>query len=83
MVSVLFVSISALTLVVGSKEWHLIHKKPFPLIYRVPLLEETDKHPHNGLLSRTTWVSLQLKDKPFWILMKQEMVEWQRHQLTV
>jgi len=30
--------------------------------------------------SRTTWISRHQK-KPFWILMKQEMMEWQWHQL--
>jgi len=30
---------------------------------------------------RTTWVSWQQKGKPFWILMKQEMMGWQCHQL--
>ena len=29
----------------------------------------------------TTWSSLHLKGKPFWILMKQEMMRWQWHQL--
>jgi len=31
-------------------------------------------HPFNCLFCRTTWVSWQQKDKPFWILMKQEMM---------
>jgi len=31
--------------------------------------------------SRTTCVSRHQKDKPFWILMKQEMMGWQWHQL--
>jgi len=36
----------------------------------------------NGLFSRTTWVSWHQKaDKPFWILMKQETIGWQWHQL--
>jgi len=33
-----------------------------------------NKHPFNGLFSRTTWVSRHEKVKPFWILMKQEMM---------
>jgi len=37
--------------------------------------------PFNGLFSRTTWVSWHQKGKPFWILMKQEMMGWQCHQL--
>jgi len=31
-------------------------------------------HLFNGLFSGTTWVSRHQKDKPFWILMKQEMM---------
>jgi len=32
--------------------------------------------------SRTTWVGRYQKDKPFWILLKQEMVGWQWHMLN-
>jgi len=39
------------------------------------------RHPFNGLFSRTIWVSRNQKDKPFWILMKQEMMELHWHQL--
>jgi len=35
----------------------------------------------NGLFSRTTWVSRHQKGKPFWILLEQEMMWWQWHQL--
>jgi len=38
-------------------------------------------HPFNGLSSRTTWVSRHQKGKPFWILLQQEMMGWQWHQL--
>ena len=38
-------------------------------------------HPVNGLFSRTTWVSWQQKGKPFWILLEQEMMGWQWHEL--
>jgi len=31
--------------------------------------------------SRTTWVSRHQKGKPFWILLEQEMMGWQWHQL--
>jgi len=31
--------------------------------------------------SRTTWVSRHQKAKPFWILLEQEMMGWQWHQL--
>ena len=37
--------------------------------------------PFNGLFSRTTWISRHQKRKPFWILLEQEMMEWQWHQL--
>jgi len=30
----------------------------------------TDKHPFNGLFSRTTWADGNRKVKPIWILMK-------------
>ena len=36
----------------------------------------------NGLISITTWVSWHQKGKPFWTLMKQEMMGWQWHQLS-
>jgi len=38
-------------------------------------------HPFNGLLSRTTWASRHQKGKQFWILLEQEMMGWQWHQL--
>jgi len=38
-------------------------------------------HPFNGLFSRTTWVSWHQKGKPFWILLQQEIMGWQQHQL--
>jgi len=38
-------------------------------------------HPFNGLFSRTTWISRHQKGKPFWILLDQEMIGWQWHQL--
>jgi len=38
-------------------------------------------HPFNGLFSRTNWVSRHQKGKPLWILLKQEMMGWQWHQL--
>ena len=36
----------------------------------------------NGLFSRTAWVGRYQKDKPFSILLKQEMMGWQWHQLN-
>ena len=41
-----------------------------------------DTQMFNGLFSRTTWVVRYQKDKPFWILLKQEMMGWQWHQLN-
>jgi len=38
-------------------------------------------HPFNGLFSRTTWVGQYQKGKPFCILLEQEMMGWQWHQL--
>ena len=38
-------------------------------------------HLFNSLFSRTTWVSRLQKGKPFCILLEQEMMGWQWHQL--
>jgi len=38
-------------------------------------------HPFNGLFFRTTWVSRPQKGKPFGILLEQDMMGWQWHQL--
>jgi len=38
-------------------------------------------YPFNSIFSRTTWESRYQKGKPFWILLKQEMMGWQWHQL--
>jgi len=37
--------------------------------------------PFNSLFSRTTWLCWHQKGKPFWILLEQEMMWWQWHQL--
>jgi len=37
--------------------------------------------PFNGLFSRTTCISQHQKGKPVWILLEQEMMRWQWHQL--
>ena len=39
------------------------------------------RHLFNGHFSRTTWVSQHQKGKPFWILLEQEVMGWQWHQL--
>ena len=36
---------------------------------------------HIAAFCRTTWVSQHQKGKPFWILVEQQMMGWQRHQL--
>ena len=36
---------------------------------------------HSLTFSRITWVSRHQKGKPFWILLVQEMMGWQLHQL--
>jgi len=38
-------------------------------------------HPFNSLFSRTTWVSRHQKGKLFWVLLEQEVMGWQWHQL--
>ena len=73
--SVLCVPLSALTLMVGWQEEHQARKNPVPLL--LLLLQ----HPFNSLSPRTTWVSRHQKGKPFWILLEQEMMRWQWHQL--
>ena len=45
-------------------------------------MTHTHTPPFNGLFSRTTWVGRYEKDKPFWILLKQERMGWQWHQLN-
>jgi len=42
---------------------------------------QVDRHPFNGLFFRTILVSQDRNVKSFWILMKQEMIGWQWHQL--
>ena len=53
---------------------------PFWIFYGKTLIQN---HTHSRLtafFSRTTWVGRYQKDKPFWILLKQEMTGWQWHQ---
>jgi len=38
-------------------------------------------HPFDSLFSWTTWVSWHQEGKPFWILVKQEMMGWQWHEV--
>jgi len=48
----------------------------YPFAYDIWNFLHTHKHTHtfNGLFSRTIWVSRHQKGKPFWILLKQEMM---------
>jgi len=39
-----------------------------------PTYTTLPRHPFNGLISRTTWVSWHIKVKPVWIYMRQEMM---------
>ena len=50
--------------------------RPSPLSHHPLVL-----HPFDGLFSRTTWVSRHQKGKPFWILLEQETMGRQWHQL--
>ena len=43
---------------------------------------KTHTPPFNGLFFQATWVGRYQKDKPFWILLKQETTWWQWHQLN-
>jgi len=49
--------------------------------YIIERLTHTHTHTFNGLFSRTSWESRHQKGKPFWILLKQEMLGWQWHQM--
>jgi len=51
------------------------------VIQKVCSLDKLLLHLFNGLFSRTTWISRHQKGKPFWILLEQEMMGWQWHQL--
>jgi len=62
--------------------WRLRQKNSLPLIPKRCLPEQQLLllHLFNGLFSRTTWVSLHPKGKPFWVLLEQEMTGLQWHQ---
>ena len=48
----------------------------------LPFLMELASYVHlMAFFSSTTWVSRHQKGEPFWILLKQEMMGWQWHQL--
>jgi len=51
-----------------------IHYKVQLSLLLLLLLHPFNGHLFNGLFSRTTWVGQQHKDKPFWILLEQEMM---------
>jgi len=56
------------------------HSKAWDAVFLIMLLLLHYIH-FNGLFSRKTWVSRHQKGKPFWILLEQEMMGWQWHQL--
>jgi len=45
------------------------------------IVSNTYQHSFNGFFSSTNWISWHQKGKTCWILMKQEMMRWQWHQL--
>jgi len=53
----------------------------YPHMYLVLSLLLLLLHPFNSLFFRTSWVSRHQKGKLFWILLEQEMMGWQWHQL--
>jgi len=53
----------------------------FAIIKVIDACTLTQTDPFINLFSRTTWVSGTRQVKPNWILMKQEMMGWQWHQL--
>ena len=55
-------------------------KKAYLSFYKPQKVSYKHTQPFNGLFSRTTWVGRYQKDKPFWILLKQEMTGCQWHQ---
>jgi len=59
-----------------SKMQQLLFKADMTSILLLLLLR-----PFNSFFPRTTWVSWHQKGKPFWILLEQEMMGWQWHQL--
>ena len=50
------------------------------------MLLNGSSHPHihafHSLFSRTIWVNRHQNNKPFWIVMQQQIMWWQWHQLT-
>ena len=59
---------------------------PFTMVHSILLVEKTNNYYYyyiclTAFFSRTTWVSRHQKGKPFLILLEQEMMRWQWHQL--
>ena len=71
--SILQVPFSFLTLSVGWQKGYLDHKNCYTTT--------TTLHPFNSPFPRTTWESRHQKGKPFWILLEQQIMGWQWHQL--
>ena len=72
-ISVIWVSLGALTMLLEWQEGHLIHACVF-VRNNYCCIRLT-------AFSRTTWVSRHQKGQPFWILLEQEMAGWEWHQL--
>ena len=53
------------------------------LVHLLLSVNKCQLHLFNGLFSRTIWVSRHQKGKPVWILLEQEMMGWQWHQLVI
>jgi len=66
----------------GPHAWYWVWEAfTFFLVLLLLLLLLLLLHPFTGLFSRTSWVGHHQKGKPFWILLDQEMMGWQWHQL--
>ena len=57
-------------------------RKTFLTLFVIPMVFATYIQTCNGLFSGTIWVGQYHKDKPFWILLNQEMMGWQWHLLN-
>jgi len=57
------------------------HKTTFGKLFTHMLVLLLLLHPFNGLFFSTVWVSQHQKGKPFWILLEQEMMGLQWHQV--
>jgi len=64
---------------------HQLHAAAFLALHRIVskcACQQQQQPSFNCHFSRTTWVTWYQKDKPFWVLLKQEMIGGQWHQLN-